>query len=236
MPRSVASKLASKRAPHHRAPTPQFARARRPTFRTTSPGYWIFTSWSAFLVLECRPSIVKPRAGETDLRTGRGVSGVGRTVGALLAAALICLAFAASALAAAPANDDFADAQAISLDTSVSGSNFEATKQTGEPDHAGNAGGHSVWYSWTAPRTEPIGITLPCQFANQSELLVGVYTGSAVDALTPVASSQGLNAACTPGIEPQQVEFEAQAGVEYKIAADGKNGATGFFSFALHAA
>jgi hypothetical protein len=164
------------------------------------------------------------------------MSGVGRTVGALLAAALICLAFAADALAAAPANDDFADAQAISLDTSVSGSNFEATKQTGEPDHAGDAGGHSVWYSWTAPRTEPIGITLPCQFGNQSELLIGVYTGSAVDALTPVASSQGLNANCAPGIEPQQVEFEAQAGVEYKIAADGKNGATGFFSFELEGA
>jgi hypothetical protein len=163
------------------------------------------------------------------------VSGVGRIVGSLLAAALICLAFAANALAA-PANDDFANAQAISLDAPVSGMNFEATKETGEPDHAGNAGGHSLWYSWTAPRTEKIGVTLPCQFGSEFSLLMGVYTGTAVDALTPVASSQGLNVSCGPFIEPQQLEFEAQAGVEYKIAIDGKNGTIGSFSFEMQGA
>src|SRR6201996_5704395 len=166
----------------------------------------------------------------------RGKSGVGRVLGALLVALVVCLAFTADALAAAPANDDFANAQAISLDTSVAGMNFEATKETGEPDHAGNAGGHSLWYSWTAPRTEAIGIMLPCQFGTEFQLLMGVYTGSAVDALTPVASSQGLNLSCAPGTEAQQVEFEAEAGVEYKIAVDAKNGGTGFFSFEVQGA
>jgi hypothetical protein len=163
------------------------------------------------------------------------MSEVGRAIGSLLAAALICLAFAATAVAA-PTNDDFVNAQAITLDTSVSGTSFEATKETGEPDHAGNVGGHSLWYSWTAPRTEPVGVTLPCQFGSSFELLMGVYTGSAVDALTPIASSQGLNVYCGPGSEPQQVEFEAQVGVEYKIAIDGKNGTTGSFSFEIHGA
>jgi hypothetical protein len=163
------------------------------------------------------------------------VSGVGRTVGSLLAAALICLAFAANALAA-PTNDDFANALGISLDAPVSGMNFEATKEPGEPDHAGNAGGHSVWYSWTAPGTEEIGVTLPCQFGSEFSLLMGIYTGSAVDALTAVASSQGLNVSCAPFVEPQQLEFEAQAGVEYKIAIDGKNGTTGSFSFEVQGA
>jgi hypothetical protein len=163
------------------------------------------------------------------------VSGVGRIVGSLLAAALICLAFAANAVAA-PTNDDFANAQAISLDAPVSGMNFEATKEAGEPDHAGNVGGHSLWYSWTAPRTEEVGVTLPCQFGSSFELLVGIYTGSAVDALTPVASSEGLSANCNPFSEAQQVEFEAQAGVEYKIAIDGKNGTIGSFSFEVQGA
>jgi hypothetical protein len=147
----------------------------------------------------------------------------------------VCLAFAAGAVAA-PTNDDFANAQAITLNTAVSGMNFEATKEAGEPDQAGNVGGHSVWYSWTAPRTEEIGVTLPCQFESGFELLMGVYTGSAVDALTPVASSEGLSANCNPFSEAQQVEFEAQAGVEYKIAIDGKNGGTGFFSFEVQGA
>jgi hypothetical protein len=163
------------------------------------------------------------------------MSGVGRVVGSLLAAALVCLAFAANALAV-PTNDDFANAQAISLDTAVNAWNFEATKEAGEPDHAGNVGGHSVWYSWTAPRTEEIGVTLPCQSGSSFELLMGVYTGSAVDSLTPVASSQGLNVYCGPGSEPQQVEFEAQAGVEYEIAIDGKNGTVGSFSFEVQGA
>ena len=54
----------------------------------------------------------------------------------------------------APANDDFANA------TRVFGSRFRfnasnagATKQAGEPDHAGNSGGSSVWFVWTAPAT-----------------------------------------------------------------------------------
>ena len=32
-------------------------------------------------------------------------------------------------------------------------SNRFATKQAGEPDHAGNPGGASVWFKWTAPKT-----------------------------------------------------------------------------------
>jgi Divergent InlB B-repeat domain len=170
-----------------------------------------------------------------ELSKRRRVSGVGRVVGSLLAGALACLAFAATAVAA-PTNDDFANAQAIALDTPVNAWNFEATKEAGEPDHAGNVGGHSVWYSWTAPRTEDVGVTLPCQFGSSFELLMGVYTGSAVDALTQVASSQGLNVNCGPGSEAQQVEFEAQAGVGYKIAIDGKNGGTGSFSFEVRGA
>ena len=52
----------------------------------------------------------------------------------------------------APANDDFDAALPLFGNrTTVSASNAGATKQSGEPDHGGNSGGSSVWYSWTAP-------------------------------------------------------------------------------------
>ena len=52
----------------------------------------------------------------------------------------------------APRNDDFEQR------TKIQGSRFNfatsnagATKQSGEPNHLGNPGGSSVWFSWTAP-------------------------------------------------------------------------------------
>src|SRR2546425_3684733 len=33
-----------------------------------------------------------------------------------------------------------------------------STKESGEPNHAGNAGGSSIWYRWTAPTADPVTI------------------------------------------------------------------------------
>ena len=67
----------------------------------------------------------------------------------------LCILFVTFAVGGAfadsPTNDDFASATVISGSSGqTSGTNVEATKEVGEPDHAGNAGGASVWYSWTA--------------------------------------------------------------------------------------
>jgi hypothetical protein len=49
----------------------------------------------------------------------------------------------------APANDMFANAQTISGTTgTTTGTNAAATKESGEPNHAGNSGGASIWYRW----------------------------------------------------------------------------------------
>jgi len=71
----------------------------------------------------------------------------------LVAAAVVAAAsLVAAASAAPPANDDFASAQVLSGPTGVAaGSNLDATQEEGEPDHASQAPGHSVWYRWTAP-------------------------------------------------------------------------------------
>lgn len=52
----------------------------------------------------------------------------------------------------APVNDDFENRTGISgFRVHLSASNIAASKQPGEPNHSGNPGGSSVWYSWTAP-------------------------------------------------------------------------------------
>lgn len=139
--------------------------------------------------------------------------------------------FASTAVARAdaPANDDFADATVLpSLPTEQSGSNVDATKEPGEPDHAGNAGGHSVWFSWTATSTGPVSIQNGSCFS-AVEPLIAVYTGSSVDSLTPVASNASpYSLSCFS--EGPFAEFEATAGTTYLIAVDGKNGAEGSFN------
>ena len=54
------------------------------------------------------------------------------------------------------------------------------------------------------------------------DTLLGVYTGTAVGALTTVASNDDAN-----GTTQSQVSFAAVAGTTYRIAVDGFAGATG---------
>jgi hypothetical protein len=123
---------------------------------------------------------------------------------------------------APPANDTFANAQLlVGGSPSVTGPSLNATKETGEPNHAGNSGGHSVWYQWTAPNTKPVTIdTVGSSF----NTLLAVYTGSSVGNLTLVASNDDLGA---PTNLQSRVAFNATAGTLYRIAVDGYNGAAG---------
>jgi Ca2+-binding RTX toxin-like protein len=145
----------------------------------------------------------------------------------VLALCVLALAAASPALAA-PGNDAFADAQALSGTTgSLVASNFEATKEASEPDHAGNAGGHSVWYSWTAPADGHMGFRLAGTF----DTLLAVYTGSDVTALTPVASNDDSASGLFdegPSFT-SEVSFATQSGTTYFVAVDGFSGKQGRF-------
>ncbi len=117
------------------------------------------------------------------------------------------------ALCLAPANDDFADRQPLSGDTgSAEGTTDGASKETGEPNHAGASGGASIWYRWTAPTSGP---AMFDTCGSDFDTVLAVYTGSSVGALTPVASNDD---ACELG---SRVGFTAVAGAEYEIAVDG---------------
>ncbi len=126
----------------------------------------------------------------------------------------------ADEIAQPPTNDHFADALTLSGNSiNAGGSNVLATKETGEPNHENNPGGKSVWWNWTAAATgEAVVSTNGSNFAS----LLGVYTGSAVDALTPVTPSGGRSERIT-----STLSFTATAGVTYRIAVDGTDGAAG---------
>jgi uncharacterized repeat protein (TIGR02543 family) len=116
-----------------------------------------------------------------------------------------------------PANDDFTNLTALTGSTNnLFANNTYATKEPGEPNHAGNAGGHSLWWSWLAPTN---GIVTLNNFGSSFQTLLAVYTGGVLTNLTPVASS--INGSATA------VTFKATAGTTYDIAVDGYNGATG---------
>ena len=164
--------------------------------------------------------------------SGRGRRSFGRARFALLLLAILLTA--APAAHAAPANDHFADAEALSGEPPIAnfGNNQDATKEAGEPNHAGDPGGHSVWYSWTATYSGPVGIST-CTFL--VDTVLAVYTGSSVNALTPVASNDdGDGSSC--GFRDGKVEFTATAGTTYRIAVDGKGGSDGFFELRLRGA
>jgi hypothetical protein len=157
-------------------------------------------------------------------------AGTAKRALAIFALSIASLFICASAAAAAPANDAFAAVTALpEFPGEESGSNLEATKETGEPNHAGNLGGHSVWYSWTPSSNRRVGIQNGNCFGG-TDILIAVYTGSNVDALTPVASNQSPAPPTCFFSEAPQAEFEATAGTTYWIAVDGRDGAQGSFN------
>jgi len=145
------------------------------------------------------------------------LKGVGRF--SLLAALLIH-----SLAAAAPINDPFANAILLRGATVVAnGNNVGATKEPGEPNHAGDAGGKSVWWLWTAPFT---GSVVVHTAGSSFDTLLGVYTGSSVSSLTLVAAND-QDPLDPLGGDTSRVKFNATVDTVYAIAVDGFAGASG---------
>ena len=128
---------------------------------------------------------------------------------------LAWISLAASVGWAQPANDNFANAFAISgASGSTNGSNVGASAEAGEPNLFGVAVGESVWYAWTAPADGAYTFTTA---GSDFDSLLGIYTGSAVNALTLVNEGYDL---VSFGIS-QPVSFAASAGTAYYVQVDG---------------
>lgn len=111
-----------------------------------------------------------------------------------------------------PPHDAFASAATLgsAIGATRQGSNAAAGTEAGEP-----AGPNSVWWNWTAPASAPV--TLDSTGSNfQSRL--DVFTGSAVSALTNVASA--LSTTTTPAA----LNFNAVQGTTYRLRLAGVSG------------
>jgi large repetitive protein len=124
--------------------------------------------------------------------------------------------------------DDFVTALPLTGTSIVTYStNVSYTKEPGEPNHAGNPGGKSIWWQWSAPGSGPVTITTA---GTPFPTLLAVYTGASVSNLAWVASD--INAS---GISSNRstVTFTAASGVTYNIAVDGYNGASSRITLGL---
>jgi hypothetical protein len=117
-----------------------------------------------------------------------------------------------------PSNDKFGGSVTLGAVGKAQTVTLGGSKQVGEPAHAGNAGGSSVWYSWTAPVGGSITFNT---VGSDFDTLLGVYTGTAVDTLVGVVANDDAIGTAS------KVTFTATAGFTYRIAIDGKNDARG---------
>ena len=112
-----------------------------------------------------------------------------------------------------PPNDDFTNrVPLVGVNAAATGSNMNASAEDGEPGHLGQRS-HSAWWTWTAPRTAPVVVSLT---GSKFDTVLGVYTGSSVGNLTLFAENDDAAPVTT-----SQVTFNATLGTAYQIAVDG---------------
>ncbi|MCX8107828.1 MAG: M36 family metallopeptidase, partial [Verrucomicrobiae bacterium] len=107
-----------------------------------------------------------------------------------------------------------ADAGTVTADTA------EATREPGEPRHAENDGGHSVWWKFKAPRD---GTVLLSTEGSSFDTLLGLYQGERVDSLRKI----GANDDAFEGAGFSKLQQAVRSNQLYYVAVDGFNGATG---------
>jgi hypothetical protein len=124
-----------------------------------------------------------------------------------------------------PSNDDFTNATVIPSDGITNEfTTTYASRENWEPEIAGNPGGHSLWWTWTAPAVGTVTINTAISSFNT---LLGVYTGSSLTNLTVVTNSDGAKL----GTGVAYVKFEVSTGTQYMITLDGYNGQSGTADF-----
>jgi hypothetical protein len=144
-----------------------------------------------------------------------------RAAGSMAATGLLLLylaLWAPTAFATAPADDDFANAQALpaGLPAEITGSNAGATKETGELVSF-FAAGHSVWFKWQATNT---GFVTVGSCNDSFHAILGVFEGTSVASLTKVVSGNSNEGPHCPFTE-SEFTFKATSGNSYEIAVDG---------------
>jgi hypothetical protein len=123
-----------------------------------------------------------------------------------------------------PSNDAFENRTTISGATGmVAGdTTLLASRQVGEPFHAGDPSGSSVWFQWTAPSTGNFRFDT-C--GSEYDTVLAVYSGKSLAKLSRVAANDN-NSLCSTHNESMLV-FGAKAQATYVIAVAGNYGLGG---------
>ncbi len=114
----------------------------------------------------------------------------------------------------------------VGANLSAAGDNTKSTRELGEPSNAGALGGKSVWWSWTAQRGGAVSISTA---GSSFDTTLGIYTGTAVNALFSVAASDDESGSIVTSL----ATFMAIAGQTYQISVDGFKGASGQIRLAI---
>ncbi len=145
--------------------------------------------------------------------SGISVSGFDRSCASTMSAS-----FSDGGSSPGPVNDQFGAAQPLAgTDVSRNDANVGASKEQGEPRHAGNEGGASVWYRWTAPGSGTVAIDTR---GSDFDTVLAAYTGSSLATLHEVASDDDI---VDGQDQDSEISFSANAGTTYRIAVDGFN-------------
>jgi hypothetical protein len=139
--------------------------------------------------------------------------------------ALMLAVTAGGAMAASPDNDNFADAQQLNGfngTADLGASTVGATLESGEPTVAGATTGATTWFRYTPIKSGTARVSACGSFTSGAAL--GVYTGSSLGSLTPIAS--GTNNCANSG-GPTTGNFGVTAGATYWIQSGTPTGGSG---------
>lgn len=138
--------------------------------------------------------------------------------GMAVGVALVLLLVLAPGAWAAPANDNFANAEDLGAGFPVvteTWSNVDATEEAGEPYDV-FAAGHSVWFQWEATTSEVVTIdTCNSEFSTS----LTVFAGTELDTLAEVGYDSSSNGRFCP--DAAGVTFRPETGTTYSIMIDG---------------
>lgn len=134
---------------------------------------------------------------------------------------LVVLAGAAPS-GAAPSNDDFANAVVLAAagGSLTAENNTGATKQAREPNHAGDAGGASIWYRWTPSFT---GLASVDTSGSSIDTLLASYVSGDITSIHLAASDDDA----TSSTQTSRICFPVTPNTEFHIAVDGYAGESG---------
>ena len=127
---------------------------------------------------------------------------------------------------AAADNDDFANSFVlVGCSGTATGTNLNASRETGEPNHLslsnGSGGTHSIWYQWQAPSSGNVTFTTA---GSGYDTVLGIYSGASVNTLAVIAQNDDIpDVAGQPHQVTSSVTFSVAAGNVYRIAVDGFN-------------